>query len=116
MAKEDDELQIDQDQLVEAWQRTLPDWIKDADKCEIAGDELESSALRVTIHSSGRQAYSFDFKVQYVDSREVRVELIDVEKDGMHVDERGDIIQQLVEDYTRHLHECVQALHQLTHA
>jgi hypothetical protein len=58
--------------------------------------------------------YSFDFLVTYVDSREVKVNLVDVEKADQTVDERNDVIQNLIEDYVRHLHECAQALHDLT--
>ncbi|MUT67946.1 hypothetical protein [Paenibacillus sp. NEAU-GSW1] len=111
-----DELRIDQQQLTNAWQRTLPEWIEESDKCEVLADESDPHALRITIQNAGRQAYSLDFKVQYVDSREVKVQLIDVEKDQVSVDERTEVIQQLIQDYTRHLHECAQALHQLTHA
>lgn len=111
-----DELRIDQEQLTNAWQRTLPEWIEESDHCEVHADESDPQALRITIYNAGRQSYSFDFKVRYVDSREVKVELIDVEKDQVSVDERTEVIQQIIEDYTRHLHECAQALHQLTHA
>ncbi|QHW32111.1 hypothetical protein GZH47_15700 [Paenibacillus rhizovicinus] len=110
-----DELSINQQELTEAWQRTLPDTILKADRAEVKADEADSKSLRVTIHTAGHQMYSFDFKVTYVDSREIQTTLIDVEKDGKSVDERTDIIQQLVEDYTRHIHECAQALHELTH-
>lgn len=111
-----DELLVDSNQLAEAWQRVLPDWINEADSCTVIPDESEAGAIRVTIETAGHQMYSLDYKVTYVDSREVKAELVDVEKDGVHVDERTDIIQELIQDYTRHLHECAQALHQLTHA
>ncbi|GGG26328.1 hypothetical protein [Paenibacillus abyssi] len=111
-----DELQIDQRELVEAWQRTLPITMNESDSADVIADGADPKALRVHIRTAGHQAYSFDFKVEYVDSREVRVELVDVEKDGRSVDERTDQIQQLIQDYTRHLHECAQALQQLTHA
>ena len=115
MAKSD-ELRIDPQQLADAWQRTLPRTMNVSDRCEVKQDEADDKALRVTIHSAGHQAYEFDFKVTYVNGREVKVELIDVEKDNVTVDERTDIIQQLIQDYQRHLHECAQALQQLTHA
>lgn len=111
-----DELKVDQGQLAEAWSRTLPVVMNKADRSKVMPDEADSNALRVTIDTAGHQAYSFDFKVTYVDSREVRVELVDVEKDNINIDERGEIIQQLIQDYTRHLHECAQSLQQLTHA
>ncbi|WP_308637079.1 hypothetical protein [Paenibacillus silvisoli] len=111
-----DELSIDQQQLTAAWQQTLPTTLNSADRAEVLPDEADPNALRVTIHTAGHQMYSFDFKVAYMDSREVNTTLIDVEKDGRTVDERTDIIQQLVADNTRHIHECAQALHGLTHA
>ncbi|MBH5320497.1 hypothetical protein I6N90_22140 [Paenibacillus sp. GSMTC-2017] len=115
MAKSD-ELRIDPEKLAEAWQRTLPETLKGSDRCEVHRDEVDDKSLRVTIFAAGHQGYEVDFKVTYVDSREVKVELIDVEKDNVTVDERTDIIQQLIHDYKRHLHECAQALQQLTHA
>lgn len=111
-----DELQVDQQQLVEAWQRTLPNTMNNEDRCEVFADEADAKALRITIHSAGRSMHSFDFKVSYVDSREVSVELIDVETDGVSVDERTEIMQNLIQEYRRHIHECAQALHELTHA
>jgi len=111
-----DELQMNQENLADAWRQTLPETLKDADRSRVLPDESDSKALRVTIDTAGHQMYSFDFKVTYVDSREVKVELIDVEKDKISIDERGDIIQELIQNYTRHLHECAQALQRLTHA
>ncbi|MFD0957784.1 hypothetical protein [Paenibacillus chungangensis] len=115
MAKSD-ELRIDQQKLVQAWQETLPRVMNSPDRSEVKADEADERSLRVTIHAAGHQMYEFDFKVTYVDSREVKVELVDVEKDNVSIDERNDIVQQLTQDYIRHLHECAQALHQLTHA
>lgn len=109
-----DELQIDQARLVEAWRETLPTTMNSSDRCEVHADEADSRSLRVTISSAGHQMYSYDFKVTYVDSREVEVTLIDVDEDKQSIDERKDIVQQQVSDYIRHLHECVQALHRLT--
>lgn len=111
-----DEFNTDPQQLADAWQQALPELVNQADRCTVVPDESERDAIRVTIDTAGHQEYSFDFKVSYVDSREVRVELVDVEKAGVTVDERTDIIQQLIQDYTRHLHECAQTLQQLTHA
>lgn len=109
-----DELTLDQQRLVDAWRQTLPETMNPTDRSDVKADESDPKSLRVTIHSAGHQMYSFDFKITYVDSREVEVVLIDVEKDNQTVDERNDIIQQLIGDYTRHLHECAQALHRLT--
>ncbi|NIK79808.1 hypothetical protein FHS15_004975 [Paenibacillus castaneae] len=111
-----DELQIDQESLADAWRQTLPQTLNTADRCKVLPDEADSKSLRVTIETAGHQMYSFDFKITYVDSREVKIELVDVERDKISIDERGDMIQQLVHDYSRHLHECAQALQQLTHA
>ncbi|CAM4369287.1 hypothetical protein L1N85_22710 [Paenibacillus alkaliterrae] len=111
-----DELQMNQENLADAWRQTLPEVMNKADRSKVLPDESDAKSLRVTIDTAGHQGYSFDFKVTYVDSREVRVELVDVEKENVSVDERGDIIQQLIQDYTRHLHECAQTLQQLTHA
>lgn len=111
-----DELQVDQQQLVDAWQRTLPNTMNKEDRCEVFADGADEKALRITIYSAGHSMHSFDFKVSYVDSREVSVELIDVETAGVSVDERTEKIQNLIQDYRRHIHECAQVLHELTHA
>jgi hypothetical protein len=111
-----DELLISQQRLADAWRRRLPMVLTKGDKAKIEEDEADAKTLRVHISTAGHTEYSFDFKVEYVDSREIKVTLIDVEKAGQTVDERSDIIQQLIQDYTRHLHECAQVLHDLTHA
>ncbi|MFS0725021.1 hypothetical protein [Paenibacillus sp. 1P07SE] len=111
-----DELQLDQQRLVQAWETALPERIKHGDQAVVRADEADAKSLRITIRTAGHQEYEFDFIVTYVDSREVHVSLVDVEKAGVSVDERTDMIQQLIQDYKRHLHECAQALHHLTHA
>jgi hypothetical protein len=93
----------------------LPTFLNDSDKAEVNADEAEPNGLRVHIDSAGRTGYTFDFSCLYVDSREVNVTLVDVEKDGRTVDEHHETIQHLAEDYIRHLHECAQSLHELTH-
>ncbi|MED4602147.1 hypothetical protein P9314_15780 [Paenibacillus validus] len=113
MAKSD-QLRIDQQELVQAWSRTLPTVLNASDRAEVFADEADSNVLRVHITTAGRNDYSFDFKCTYVDSREVKVDLVDVERDGNNVDERTDVIQTLVDDYVRHIHECAQQLHALT--
>jgi hypothetical protein len=110
-----DVLQVDQQRLVEAWQGTLPTTLNTTDSAEVVADEADRNSLRVHIKTAGRSDYSFDFKVTYVDSREVAVELVDVEQGEQTVDERNEIIQGLVEDYVRHIHESAQVLHELTH-
>ncbi|RXZ78479.1 hypothetical protein EBB07_26700 [Paenibacillaceae bacterium] len=111
-----DELQIQAEQLAEAWRRTLPTVMNQTDRADVQIDGADTKVLRVHIDTAGRQQYSFDFKVHYVDRREINVELADVEQDGVSVDEHTEAIQQLTQDYVRHLHECAQALHGLTHA
>jgi formylmethanofuran dehydrogenase subunit B len=111
-----DELQVDQQRLKEAWQRTLPTVMNAGDKANVEADEADKKALRVHIQAAGHTMYAFDFRVAYVDSREIEIALVDVEKAGQTIDERNDVVQGLIEDYIRHLHECAQALHDLTHA
>lgn len=109
-----DMLTIDQNELTEAWRRTLPTVLNESDEVEVAADGHNPRSVRIHIRSAGHSMYSFDFQVTYVDSREVKVELTDVEKADQTVDERNDVIQNLVEDYIRHIHECAQALKNLT--
>lgn len=111
-----DKLSIDQSRLVEEWKSALPNTLEKADQARIWADEADPEALRVHITTAGRTGYTFDFKVKYVDSREVKVELIDVEQGQQHIDERSDVIQTLIEDYVRHIHECAQSLKEFTHA
>lgn len=108
------QLNIDQDRLVEAWKRTLPITLNESDSAEVKKDGQNPAALLVTIETAGRSKYVLDFKVTYVDDREVQVDFLDVEKDHRSVDEHTEIIQTLVEDYVRHIHECAQQLHELT--
>ncbi len=44
------------------------------------------------------------------------MEFIDVQQGEIHVDEKTEIIQTLIKDYVRHLHECAQALNKVTNA
>lgn len=110
-----DVLETDQQQLVDAWQRTLPTILNESDVAEVRADENDEKTLRIHIKAAGHSMYSFDFRVTYVDSREIKVDLVDAEKANRTVDERNETIQQLVEDYVRHIHECAQTLHALTH-
>jgi hypothetical protein len=107
---------IDQARLVEEWKLALPNTLDKADQAHIWADESDPGALRVHITTAGHTGYTFDFKVTYVDSREVKVELVDVEQGQKHIGERADIAQSLIHDYVRHLHECAQALKEVTHA
>lgn len=62
----------------------------------------------------GVKDYSFDFQCTYMDRREVKVELVDVEREGATVNEQSEQVQNLTEDYVRHIHECAQALQRIT--
>ncbi len=107
---------IDQNRLVEEWKSALPNTLEKSDQARVWADEADSQALRVHITTAGHTGYTFDFKVKYIDSREIKVELVDAEQGQAHIDERSGIVQTLIEDYVRHLHECAQALKEVTHA
>jgi hypothetical protein len=111
-----DEWTVPQDDLAEAWQQTLPERLNHGDQAEVIANGADPRSLQVTIKTAGHQMLEFDFAVQYVDSREIDIQLTDVEKDGQSVDERTDIMQDLIQDYRRHLHETAQALHHFTHS
>ncbi|MCC3373893.1 hypothetical protein [Cohnella sp. REN36] len=116
MNMNEDQLNVPQDELVQAWQHTLPERLTAGDQAEVMPDESDPTRLLVHIRTAGRQMMEFDFAVRYVDSREIAIELSDVERDGQSVDERTDVMQELIADYRRHLHECAQALHHFTKA
>ncbi|WP_276357897.1 hypothetical protein [Cohnella caldifontis] len=112
----DDQLTVPPAQLAEAWQQVLPERLHGGDEAKVLPDEADPKALRVHIQTAGRQMMEFDFLVKYLDSREISIDLVDAERDGQTVDERNDVMQALIHDYRRHLHECAQALHEVTHA
>jgi len=93
----------------------LPGFLETSDKADIQPDEADPEALRIHIDTAGRTEYSFDFICKYLDSREVKVNLVDAEKNDRTVDESRETVQHLIEDYMRHIHECAQSLHELTH-
>ncbi|WP_405080954.1 hypothetical protein ACI48J_26395 [Paenibacillus chitinolyticus] len=107
---------VERDRLAKAWMEELPNTLPESDHARVWPDEADPQAIRIHITNAGRTHYTFDFKCTYVDSREVKVELVDVERDDVHVDETSEIIQGLVKDYVRHIHECAQVLQELTHA
>ncbi|MEI7025752.1 hypothetical protein [Paenibacillus sp. y28] len=109
-----EELTLEQSRLVYLWKEGLPNTLSDSDKAEVLADGRDPKALRIHIRTAGHEMYSFDFKVTYIDSREIKVDLIDAERDNRTVDESTDIIQTLVEDYIRHIHECAQQLKSYT--
>ncbi|MBN3524383.1 hypothetical protein [Paenibacillus apiarius] len=108
-------VQVDQYRLVNEWQQTLPRKLEQGDKATVLPDGSNPQGLIIHIDTAGRQMYSFDFQCAYVDSREVDLQLLDVERDGVHVDERTQVIQELAQNYMRHIHECAQELHDVTH-
>ncbi|MCL6606181.1 MAG: hypothetical protein K6T94_25220 [Paenibacillus sp.] len=108
------EMQLDQQSLVSAWEEKLPALMSDGDSFKVQADEADAKSLRIHFNAAGRQKYSLDFRCTYVDSREVAVDLIDVEKSGHQTDERTDTVQELAQQYTRQIHECAQALQGLT--
>jgi len=108
------ELNMDQNELVDAWQEVLPQVLNVGDQAQVMADEADQQAIRIHIDTAGHQMYSFDFKCAYVDSREVEVQLVDVERDGRTTDERTESIQELAYDYKRHIHECAQSLQSKT--
>jgi hypothetical protein len=110
-----DQLTIDNKKLAKAWQEQLPQTMNKSDSVKVAADEGDPNALRVFIETEGRSGYSFDFKCTYMDSREIKVDLIDVQQGNLHVDEHTETIQTLIHDYARHMHECAQALQVITH-
>lgn len=105
---------IDGKQLLEAWKRTLPTTLNETDSVTVQADEADEHTVRIHMDTAGHSRYSFDFVCTYLDSREVKVDLVDVEQEGIHVDEHTEIIQSLIEDYVRHIHECAQILHSVT--
>jgi hypothetical protein len=110
-----DQPAMDQQGLADAWAHELPKVLEASDHARVWPDEGDNQALRIHITNAGRSSYTFDFKCTYMDSREVKVDLIDVERDNLHVDEHTATVQNLVNDYVRHIHECAQILHNVTH-
>ena len=108
------DFELNQGQLVDAWQSQLPAILNPSDQSQVVADASDPNSIRINISTAGRQAYSFDFQCTYQDEREVNVALVDVEKDGRSVDEHTNVIQELAGDYTRHIHECAQSLHDIT--
>ncbi|WP_055106549.1 hypothetical protein [Paenibacillus ihumii] len=105
---------VDQGTLVKAWQEHLPEYLNPGDTSSVQADLADPYGLRIHIHAEGRQDYSFDFQCSYLDRREVKVQLVDAEREGMTVNEQSEQVQNLTEDYVRHIHECAQALHRIT--
>ena len=94
------ELNIDQTELVGAWQERLPEVLNVGDQAQVMADEADQKAIRIHIATAGHQMYSFDFKCAYVDSREVSVQLIDVER----MDKRQMSVQNPSRSWLRIIH------------
>ncbi len=109
-----EELSLDQGSLVHAWRQQLPEYLNPGDSAQVEADLGNPQGLRIHINAAGHQFYSFDFECSYKDTREVAVALVDVERDGQTVNEQSDKIQEMTQDYVRHLHECAQALQRIT--
>lgn len=107
-------LPIDKQTLANAWQEALPTFINTADECNVQADAKFDDTLLIHIADNGRSHYSADFRLSYVDEREVKVELLDVEKGNTAADETTVGAQNLIEDYVRNIHECAQSLKGLT--
>lgn len=108
------EMNVDQSTLVDAWQKQLPEYLNPGDSAQVQADAADPKGLRIHIDAAGHQFFSFDFQCSYLDRREVRVELVDVERAGQTVAENTEQIQELTGDYVRHIHECAQALSPMT--
>lgn len=111
-----DQMQLDIHELVDAWRRELPNLLNEGDSVEVNMDGANDQVMRIHIQVAGHTQYALDFTCTYLDSREVQVELVDVEKDNQSVDEHTEVIQSLTEDYVRHIHECAQVLKSVTTA
>lgn len=108
------EMNMDQHTLVDAWQKQLLEYLNPGDSAQVQADGANPQGLRIHINAAGHQFFSFDFQCSYMDPREIRVELVDVERDGQTIAEDSVQIQELTGDYVRHIHECAQALSPMT--
>lgn len=111
----DQQLAVNQSRLVAVWNKNLPVQLQRTDSVKVSGDMADPQALTIHIDTAGHTNYSFDFKCTYLDDRSVRVDLMDVEQDNETINEQITVVQDLVEDYVRHIHECAQALQSITH-
>jgi hypothetical protein len=107
---------LNQADLVAAWQKTLPDYLNESDQAKVTQDAGIPHLMRIQIDSAGRNFYSFEFDVTYLDSREVKVEFRLALRDKKPIAEQTEQVQELIKDYVRHIHECAQALQKITHS
>lgn len=108
------QIPINQEQLVQAWQQTLPSTFHPTDRVEVTADTRSSQSLLIHVHTAGHSNYSFDYECRYVDPREVKVRLIEMQKDGYAISNASPDIHDLSATYIRHIHECAQTLHPVT--
>lgn len=113
--KHQEPISIDQN-LVNAWNRTLPEILNSTDSVDVKADPLDPHALQLFIRTAGHSKYGLQFKCVYVDDREVKVYLISAHKGEGCADEESEVVEELADDYIRHIHECAQALQTITHA
>jgi len=108
---------ISGERLLSAWRETLPRLLQPGDGYEIHLDEADPQQKKLVIHIdvSGHDMYSLAFTCEYVDDREVAVELHDVQRGSQPIDQRQDAEQELIKDYVRRIRQCAQQLHSLTH-
>jgi hypothetical protein len=104
---------LNQVDLAAAWQKTLPNYLNETDQAKVTQDSQE---LQIHITTGGRSFYTFEFDVAYMDSREVKVDFKLASKDNKPVDEQTELVQNLIHDYVRHIHECAQDLQRITHS
>lgn len=104
------------ERLLSAWRDTLPRLIGPGDGHDIQLDPAVPNSLLIRIAVAGHARYSMDFRCTYVDDREVRVELLDIQEGNSHIDEREETVQSLIRDYVRHIRECASQLQPVTHA
>ncbi len=102
------------DQLLQAWENTLPQTLNAGDTAKVWLDERDGEALRIRIDTKGRQGYGFDFRLTYLDSREVKVDVLDVSTAGLTDNNHAENVQELTDDYVRHIHESAQILQNIT--
>ncbi|WP_274362419.1 hypothetical protein [Paenibacillus thermotolerans] len=107
-------LSVDPQKLADAWNEQLPFVLSPSDKATVTPDEKDSDVLHIHVTTAGRTQYTLDFKCTYKDTREVHVEFVDVDNAGIPANEQRQVIQTLIEDYIRHIHECAQRLKGLT--
>ena len=108
-------LPVSQEKLLEAWNNTLPNTLNEGDSSRIWLDERDGQALRIHIDSKGRQGYGFDFRLSYLDPREVKVDVLEISTEGLTDNDHEENVKALLDDYVRHIHESAQALQSITH-